>query len=191
MPAPSGRLLNVIEATDGQLVTGRLLLEPTVSGGLAVPDPARDLLKLAVVNRYRDAPPALAFVRGFGLERGAMATSVAHDSHNIVAVGASDEELCAAVNALVESRGGLAAVSGAQREVLPLPVAGLMSTDDGPTVAHRVLRLERFARELGCPLGAPFMTLSFMALLVIPHLKLSDRGLFDGDTFTFLEPVSS
>ena len=185
VPAPAGRLLNVIEAIDGQLVTGGLLLEPTVTGGLAVPDPTRDLLKLAVVNRYRDAPPALAFVRGFGLQRGALATSVAHDSHNIVAVGASDEELCVAVNALVESRGGLAAVSEARREVLPLPVAGLMSTDDGPTVAGRVARLEHTAGELGCALKAPFMTLSFMALLVIPHLKLSDRGLFDGDRFSF------
>jgi adenine deaminase len=189
-PPPSGRLLNVIHAIDGQHITSRLLLEPTIAGGSAVPDPARDLLKLAVVNRYQDVPPALAFVQGFGLRHGALATSVAHDSHNIVAVGASDDELCAAVNALVESRGGLAVVSGSRLEVLPLPVAGLMSTDDGPAVARRVAELERTAAELGCSLGSPFMTLSFMALLVIPHIKLSDRGLFDGDRFAFLDVFS-
>ena len=143
------------------------------------------MLKIAVVNRYADAPPAVGFVRGFGLRRGAIASSVAHDSHNVVAVGTSDGELCAAVNALIEAKGGLAVVDGERAEVLPLEVAGLMSRD-GDAVAAGYAKLDRLARDLGSPLTAPFMTLSFMALLVIPALKLSDRGLFDGRAFRFV-----
>ena len=140
--------------------------------------PGRDLLKLAVVNRYeRAAPPAVCFVRGFGLARGALAGSVAHDSHNVLAVGADDASLAAAVNAVVAQRGGLAAVDGDRVEVLPLPVAGLMSLDPVEEVAARYLELDAMAELMGSSLAAPFMTLSFMALLVIPSLKLSDRGV--------------
>lgn len=180
---PADCRLRVIEARDGQLVTGSLLVPPTVVAGAVVADPAADLLKLALVNRYADRPPAVAFVRNFGLARGAIASSVAHDSHNIVAVGADDASLARAVNLVVASRGGLAAVDGGREEVLPLPIAGLMSDIPGPEVAARYAALERFAKDLGSPLAAPFMTLSFMALLVIPALKLAPQGLFDVEQF--------
>jgi adenine deaminase len=180
-----GGPVRVIEVQDGQLVTNELHLPAREDGGRLVADVATDVLKLTVVNRYADAPPALGFIRGFGLKRGAIASSVAHDSHNIVAVGASDEELCAAVNALVEAKGGLSVVDGARRDVLRLEVAGLMSRD-GDGVAAGYARLDHAARALGTPLRAPFMTLAFMALLVIPALKLSDRGLFDGRAFRFV-----
>lgn len=180
--ARPGRI-NVIEALEGQLLTRRLVLTPTVRDGLAVADPDRDLLKIAVLNRYQQAPPAVAFIRNFGLHHGALASSVAHDSHNIVAVGASDEDLAAAVNEVVRHRGGLAVSAQGRTTSLPLPVAGLMSPDDGLDVAERYDELDRAAKELGSRLSAPFMTLSFMALLVIPSLKMSDVGLFDGDSF--------
>jgi len=168
-------LVRVIEAFDGQLVTGELHL----------PMNAPDVLKIAVVNRYADAPPALGYIRGFGLKVGAIASTVAHDSHNIVAVGATDAELCGAVNALIASRGGLAVVEDKHADVLELEVAGLMS-GDGEAVAAGYARLQHAAHALGSTLAAPFMTLSFMALLVIPSLKLSDLGLFDGRTFQFV-----
>jgi len=178
--AQSGRL-NVLEALDGQLITRWRKLKPTLVAGAAVADPARDLLKLAVVNRYAPgAPVALGFIRGFGLREGALASSVAHDSHNIVAVGADDEALAAAVNLVIARRGGMAVVGrGAARE-LPLPIAGLMADGEGRAVAAAYTEIDAAAKRLGSALAAPFMTLSFMALLVIPDLKLSDRGLFSG-----------
>ena len=175
--------VRVIEAVDGQLATNQRTERPPVRDGLATADPQRDLLKLAVVNRYADAPPAVGFVRGFGLKRGAIASSVAHDSHNIIAVGCDDDALAAAVNAVIEHRGGLAVADGPDPAVLPLPIAGLMSHLPGSEVATNYQDLGRRAEQMGSTLGAPFMTLSFMALLVIPQLKLSDRGLFDGKTF--------
>ncbi len=185
---PAGRgALRVIEAVDGQLVTGAGEATALVREGQVLPDPSRDLLKIAVVNRYADVPPAVAFVRGIGLKGGAIASSVAHDCHNIVAVGASDEDLARAVNLLVRNAGGIAAVGpdGAE-DALPLPVAGLMSDGFAEEVAAGYARLTEKARELGSTLHAPFMTLSFLALLVIPALKLSDRGLFDGAKFAFV-----
>jgi adenine deaminase len=179
-----GERVRVIEALDGQLVTNELYLPARQEQGRLVSDVAGDVLKMAVVNRYAAAPPGLGFIRGFGLKRGAIASSVAHDSHNIVAVGATDADLCAAVNTLIEAKGGLAVVDGGAVEMLPLEVAGLMSRD-GEAVAAGYAKLDRLARGLGSPLAAPFMTLSFMALLVIPALKLSDRGLFDGRAFRF------
>jgi adenine deaminase len=179
-----GGLVRVIGARDGQLVTSELHLPAPEWDGELVSSVAGDILKLAVVNRYADAPPGLGFVNGFGLRRGAIAASVAHDSHNVVAVGATDRELCAAVNAVIAARGGLAVVDGGRVETLPLEVAGLMGRD-GVAVAAGYARLDALARQLGSPLAAPFMTLSFMALLVIPALKLSDRGLFDGTRFEF------
>jgi len=170
-----GRLLRVIEAYDGQLVTG----ERTALAGDA------DVLKKVVVNRYHSAPPAVAFVHGFGLQRGAIASSVAHDSHNIVAVGVTDADIVAAVNAVIAAEGGISVAADGKVAVLPLPVAGLMSDRDGYDVARKYADLDQRAKELGSPLRAPFMTLSFMALLVIPDLKLSDKGLFDGRRFTF------
>jgi adenine deaminase len=178
-----GAACDVIEARDGQLVTGRISAQPLVRDDGIISDPERDLLKIAVVNRYHEAPVAMALIRNFGLRRGAIASSVAHDSHNIIAVGADDESLCEAINLIIGENGGLSAVDGIGQHILPLPVAGLMSDRSGPEVAAAYARLDQAAKALGSPLRSPFMTLSFMALLVIPELKLSDQGLFDGSRF--------
>jgi len=177
--------VNVIEALDGQLITNRIPLTLAITDGALHSDTTQDVLKLAVVNRYHPAPAALGFIRSFGFKSGAIASSVAHDSHNIIAVGVDDESICAAVNAVIREQGGISVAKGKEVQVLPLPVAGLMSHLDGYVVAEQYSALDKAAKALGSQLGAPFMTLSFMALLVIPHLKLSDKGLFDGDTFQF------
>lgn len=183
-----GAKLNVIEALNGQLITRQLREVPTVRERVFVADPKRDLLKIVVVNRYvAHAPVAVGFIRGFGLKAGALASSVAHDSHNIVAVGADDAALARAVSLVIKHRGGLSVVDRAGRgRVLPLPIAGLMSDRDGRWVAQRYTELDRAAKKLGSKLDAPFMTLSFMALLVIPDLKLSDRGLFSATQWGFV-----
>jgi adenine deaminase len=178
----------VIEALDGQLITNKLMLSPKTVDGFMVSDTGRDILKMAVVNRYADAVVALAFIKNTGLQQGAIASSVAHDSHNIVAVGVDDESLCQAVNAVIAQQGGVSCVGPQGLQVLPLPVAGLMSAADGYEVARSYTAIDAMAKSLGSTLSAPFMTLSFMALLVIPHLKLSDLGLFDGDAFKLIEP---
>jgi adenine deaminase len=182
-----GRTVNVIEAIDNQVITGRTTGTVKSRMNNLISDPARDILKLAVVNRYGDFPPAVGFVKNFGLKKGAIASSVSHDSHNIVAVGVTDEEICSAVNLIIEAGGGLSAVYDRGREILPLPVAGLMSAGVGPEVAKAYGRLDHLAKQLGSFLNAPFMTLSFMSLLVIPRLKLSDKGLFDGEEFRFVD----
>ncbi|GAB3305522.1 adenine deaminase [Hymenobacter tenuis] len=191
LPAPQqAATVRVIECFDGQLITARHDVPALVENGLVVPNLAEDVLKLTVVNRYHSAPPAVAFIKGFGLKRGALASSVGHDSHNITAVGCDDASLARAVNLVIEARGGLAVVSPEGEElVLPLPVAGLMSDQDGYHVAEAYAAVDALAKQLGSPLQAPFMTLSFMALLVIPSLKLSDKGLFDGEAFRFVEAV--
>jgi len=176
----------VIGALDGQLITSKLSFEIKSDNGLWRADPVRDILKLVVVNRYHDAPIAGAFIKNFGLLDGALASSVAHDSHNIVAVGTSDEALADAVNAVIEQRGGISLSGQGMKMVLSLPVAGLMSAEEGYGVAETYTAIDAMAKQLGSGLRAPFMTLSFMALLVIPHLKLSDKGLFDGDLFSLL-----
>ena len=176
----------VIEALDGQLVTGRISMEPLIIDNCIISDTERDILKIVVVNRYHEAPAAKALIKNFGLRRGAIASSVAHDSHNIVAVGADDESLCEAINLIIGEKGGLSAVDGNEKHILPLPVAGLMSDRSGPEVAAAYTKLDQFSKSLGSPLRSPFMTLSFMALLVIPELKLSDKGLFDGKRFQFV-----
>jgi adenine deaminase len=181
----NGRDIRVIEAYDGQLLTGQRILKPKLRDGRLEADMERDLLWLAVVNRYRPEPPAVAFITGFGLRYGALASSVAHDSHNIVAVGCDIESLCNAVNAVIDCQGGIACVSEAGLACLLLPIAGLMSDQDGDSVAARYAELDAIAKTMGSTLRAPFMTLSFMALLVIPELKLSDQGLFDGKRFQF------
>jgi len=184
-----GERMRVMTAVDNQLVTGEEIVEaPVDDDGRAVADPDRDLLKLAVINRYAEtSDPAVAFIRGFGLDEGALASSVAHDSHNVVAVGTSDDALARAVNAVIRQEGGISAV-GEGTHVLPLPIAGLVSDEPYDVVARRYTRLSRFVQdELGSPMDAPFMTLSFMALLVIPQLKLSDQGLFDGEAFSFVD----
>jgi len=182
--------VNVIEALDGQLITNKLLksiTEVSVRNGLLESNPGNDILKIVVVNRYNDTPIAKAFIKNFGLKQGAIASSVAHDSHNIVAVGVDDENICKAVNLVIEKQGGISAVGNGKEIVLALPVAGLMSNEDGYKVAASYTAIDKMVKEkLGSDLSAPFMTLSFMALLVIPHLKLSDKGLFDGDSFGFV-----
>ncbi len=188
-PGPAGGKLRVIKVFDGELVTGQELLSPTLDEqGRPVAAPERDLLKIAVINRYADAPPAVGFVTGMKLQRGAIASSVAHDSHNIVVVGVTDEDICRVANAVIAERGGIAAGRDEYLEVLPLPVAGIMSNDTGPRVAARYGELNGFARrKLRCGLNAPFMTLSFLALLVIPELKLSDKGLFSAEGFGLVD----
>jgi adenine deaminase len=178
----------VIEALDGQLITNKLMLSPKTLDGYIVSDTDRDILKMAVVNRYANAVVALAFIKNTGLKQGAIASSVAHDSHNIVAVGVDDDSLCQAVNTVIAQQGGVSCVSPQGSQVLPLPVAGLMSAADGYEVARAYTAIDAMAKSLGSTLSAPFMTLSFMALLVIPHLKLSDLGLFDGDAFKLIDP---
>lgn len=180
-----GQQIKVIASMDGNLTTNTIIAKPKVVDGNMVSDTSRDLLKMVVLNRYQPAPPAIAFINNFGLKRGAIATSVAHDSHNIVAVGCSDEEITRAINLLVETKGGMVACSDTEFALLPLPVAGLMSLEDGWRVAEEYERADRLAHEFGCTLYSPFMTLSFMALLVIPELKLSDQGLFDVTKFEF------
>jgi adenine deaminase len=182
---PRGRRIKVIIAYDGLLTTEKTYFVPKIANGNVTSDTDRDILKIVVVNRYQDAAPAVAFVHNFGLKRGALASSVAHDSHNIVAVGVSDEDITRAVNAVIRGRGGLSAAYDDAVEILPLPVAGLMTDSDGYEVAERYARLNRVAGNLGSSLKAPYMTLSFMALLVIPKLKLSDKGLFDAEAFAF------
>jgi len=182
-----GYRIQVIEARDGQLITGCIKDVPRVSGDTAVSDPSRDILKITVVNRYQDAPPSVGFIRNFGLKKGAIASSVAHDSHNILAVGVEDMDISRAVNLIIESQGGISAVCEDEEKLLPLPVAGIMSDLSYEEAAGRYRELDVFAKQLGSRLAAPFMTLSFMALLVIPELKISDRGLFDAKRFEFTD----
>lgn len=175
--------LLMIEALDGQLITPKVWMPPTVRNNACVADVSKDLLKIVVVNRYHAAAPAVGWITRFGLQRGAIASCVAHDSHNIVAVGTNDEDLSAAINHVIAERGGISLADGDHHRVLPLPVAGIMTDADAYTVADAYATMDREAKALGSGLSAPYMTLSFMALLVIPHLKMSDRGLFDGDAF--------
>jgi adenine deaminase len=176
----------IIEALDGQLITNKLFQTPMLQNGFVVSDTTTDILKMVVVNRYTDVPVAKAFVKNFGLKRGAIASSVAHDSHNIIAVGVDDESLCCAVNLIIQDKGGISLADGKMQMIVALPVAGLMSAADGYEVANQYAEIDAAAKALGSQLSAPYMTLSFMALLVIPHLKLSDKGLFDGDAFRLL-----
>ena len=180
-----GKKIKVIECYNGQLITKCFTTEPKVENGGIVSDVERDILKMVVVNRYQPYTPAVAFIKGFGLKRGALASSVAHDSHNIVSVGATDRDILHAVNLLIEHTGGVTAYCGTEMVAVPLPVAGLMSNEDGYEVAQAYKNADALAKRLGSTLFAPFMTLAFMALLVIPELKLSDRGLFDVNSFGF------
>jgi adenine deaminase len=182
-----GNRVRVIEALDGQLVTNELHYNAKVEDGELKADPENDVLKLAVVNRYIEAKPAVAFIKNFGLKRGAIASSVAHDSHNIIAVGVNDASIAKAVNLIIRHKGGVAAVDESNEFIIPLPIAGIMSDDDGYKVAQQYKEIDALAKQMGSTLKAPFMTLSFMALLVIPALKLSDKGLFEGAQFRFTD----
>jgi adenine deaminase len=186
LPAHLGKL-RVIQAINGQLITEQKIMNPCIENGYFVSDPNRDLLKITVLNRYQKAPPAIGFIHQFGLKDGAIASCIAHDSHNIICVGVSDQDICEAINAIIKHKGGISIACQGQTHILPLPVGGIMSPHDGYAIAQAYLDIERQAKELGTTLDSPFMTLSFMALLVIPSLKLSDKGLFDGNHFKFAD----
>ena len=176
-------LIPVIEAIDGQLITNCIWMSPTEKEDCLVTNTQSDVLKMVVYNRYKSAPPSIAFIKNFGFTHGAIASTVAHDSHNIIAVGVDDESITTAINSVIQEKGGVSCVNKTETKILPLPVAGLMSTADPYEVAEQYTIIDAMSKALGSQLGSPFMTLSFMALLVIPHLKLSDQGLFDGDQF--------
>jgi adenine deaminase len=178
---------HIIVAKDGELITDREVATLKIKNGEVLADPSRDILKIAVVNRYKKQSPSLGFIKNFGINHGAIASSVGHDSHNIIAVGSSNEQISTAVNLIMENKGGISAVYGDQKEILALPVGGIMSDLPGEEVAAGYERLSGMAKQMGSKLKAPFMLISFMALLVIPSLKMSDKGLFDGESFTFLK----
>jgi adenine deaminase len=183
--APGKGKIRVFNAFEGQLITGQSLEEPLIADNNVVSDTSRDILKIVVKNRYNEAPASVGFIKNLGFKRGAIASCVAHDSHNIVAVGADDGSIVQAINLIIAEKGGISLVDGPVKHILPLPFAGIMSGLDGYDVAKQYEELDRHTRSMGTSLAAPYMTLSFMALLVIPELKLSDKGLFDGTQFKF------
>ena len=177
--------INVIEALDGELITNKIEAYSLIVDGNLVSNIETDILKMTVVNRYQNTEPAIAFIKNFGLKEGAIASSVGHDSHNIIAVGVSDEQICKAVNLIIKNRGGVCAVTSSTEKIVPLPVAGIMSDKPAKEIGKAYAELDKMAKKMGSTLRAPYMSLSFMALLVIPSLKLSDKGLFDGHKFEF------
>lgn len=177
--------IKVIEVLDGELVTNKIEADSLIDNGNLVSNIETDILKMTVVNRYKNADPSIAFIKNFGLKEGAIASSVGHDSHNIIAIGVSDEMICKAVNLIIENRGGVCAVTSTQEKIVSLPVAGIMSDKSAKEIGASYASLDKMAKEMGSQLKAPYMSLSFMALLVIPSLKLSDKGLFDGASFEF------
>lgn len=181
----SAKKINVIEALDGELVTNKIEADSLIKDGNLVSNLENDVLKMTVVNRYKNDKPAIAFIKNFGLKEGAIASSVGHDSHNIIAVGVSDEEICKAVNLIIKNKGGVCAINKTDEKIVSLPVAGIMSDKPAQEIGKQYAELDRMAKQMGSKLRAPYMSLSFMALLVIPSLKLSDKGLFDGTSFQF------
>ena len=181
----SSAKIKVIEALDGELVTNKIEADSLIENGNLVSNIETDILKMTVVNRYKNADPSIAFIKNFGLKEGAIASSVGHDSHNIIAIGISDEMICKAVNLIIENRGGVCAVTSTQKKIVSLPVAGIMSDKSAKEIGEAYAALDKMAKEMGSQLRSPYMSLSFMALLVIPSLKLSDKGLFDGTSFKF------
>ena len=177
--------IRIIECLDGELVTNEIIKDATTNNGNLISNTETDILKMTVVNRYENSKSSIAFIKNIGLKEGAIATSIGHDSHNIIAVGVSDEAICKAVNLLIDNKGGICAVSDDSEKVVPLPIAGIMSDQNAETIGKAYSELDEMAKGLGSKLHAPYMSLSFMALLVIPSLKLGDKGLFDGDTFKF------
>ncbi|MCG8761085.1 adenine deaminase, partial [Tenacibaculum finnmarkense] len=181
----SAEKIRVIEALDGELVTNQIEADALIKDGNLVSNTQNDVLKMTVVNRYKNATPSIAFIKNFGLKEGAIASSVGHDSHNIIAIGVSDQAICKAVNLLIENKGGICAVTTSEEKIVSLPVAGIMSDKSAQEIGKSYAELDAMAKQMGSKLRAPYMSLSFMALLVIPSLKLSDKGLFDGNTFQF------
>ncbi len=175
----------MIEALDGELVTNEIEADTLIVDGNLVSNTATDVLKMTVVNRYKNEVPAIAFIKNFGIKEGAIASSVGHDSHNIIAIGVSDEAICKAVNLIIKNSGGICAVNESGEKIVSLPVAGIMSNLSAEEIGKAYAALDAMAKKMGSKLRAPYMSLSFMALLVIPSLKLSDKGLFDGTSFQF------
>jgi len=185
MLASSSKKIRVIEALDGELVTNQIEATPLIIDGNLVSNTATDILKMTVVNRYQNTNPSIAFIKNFGIKNGVIASSVGHDSHNIIAIGTSDELICRAVNLLIQHKGGICALNDTTEKIVALPVAGIMSDQPAEIIGNAYAELDAMVKDMGSTLSAPFMTLSFMALLVIPSLKLSDQGLFDGNSFKF------
>jgi len=183
--ASSSPKIRVIEALDGELVTNEIQCNSKITDRNLVSNTKEDVLKMTVVNRYQNSKPSIAFIKNFGIKRGAIASSVGHDSHNIIAIGTSDEFICKAVNLLIQHKGGICAINETTEKVVALPIAGIMSDQPAEIIGKSYAELDAMAKKMGSTLRAPFMSLSFMALLVIPSLKLSDQGLFDGTTFKF------
>jgi len=181
----SANKIRVIEALDGELVTNQIEAASLIVAGNLVSNTETDVLKMTVVNRYKNEAPAIAFIKNFGIKEGAIASSVGHDSHNIIAIGVSDEAICKAVNLVIENSGGICAINAYEEKIVSLPVAGIMSDLSAEEIGKSYAELDQMAKEMGSKLSAPYMSLSFMALLVIPSLKLSDKGLFDGTSFKF------
>ncbi len=185
----TGKTLKVIQAYNGQLVTSAVEVEPTVRDNYVVSDTDRDILKLVVLNRYRPQKPAIAFIKGFNLKNGAIASTVAHDSHNIIAVGTDDDSIIHSIQNVIKNKGGISLYTIDENNSLSLPIAGLMSSDNGYVIAEKYKKINGDVQKAGSTLDAPFMTLSFMSLLVIPELKLGDKGLFDVATFSFTKSL--
>ncbi len=183
--------VNVIECADGDLLTKKATAKLKTKDGVVQSDIIQDVLKISVVERYGGNKIANAFIKGFGLKRGAIASSIAHDSHNIIVVGYNSEMMANAVNEVIDNQGGISVVSEDFSDSLPLPIAGLMSNDDAYVVADKLAVLHNTVSALGSNLKSPFMTMAFMALLVIPSLKISDLGLFDGDAFEFIDVIKN
>lgn len=181
----AGDSIQVIQVRDKQLITGSFKTKPLTDNGLVISDIRRDILKIVVLNRYSNKPASIGFIHGFGIRSGAIASTIAHDSHNLIAVGVSDADISNAINSLIQCKGGISFSSGEGIKILPLPIAGLMSPNTCEEVAEAYAEISSNVLQAGCTLTSPFMSLSFMALLVIPDLKISDQGLFDGSEFKF------
>ncbi len=179
------KTIRVIEAIDGDLITGEFSWVPSNNNGYILPNPQEDILKIVVLNRYKQAKPVVGFIKNIGLKNGALACSVAHDSHNLIAVGVTDKDICNALNEIIKHKGGISYAFDEDIDCLPLEIGGLMTSKSGIEVAKKYQLLNKKAQQLGSKLHAPFMTLSFMSLLVIPKLKIGDKGLFDVNTFSF------
>ncbi|MCX7909428.1 MAG: adenine deaminase [Ignavibacteria bacterium] len=179
--------MRIIGIIDGSLITEELHIEGKIENNCVVPDVENDILKIIVVNRYTDTKPSIGFIKNFGLKRGAVASTISHDSHNIIAIGTNDNDLIESINLLIEYKGGISFTNGNEKIFLPLPIAGLMSTDSIENVSTAYLKIENKIKEYGSKLTSPLMTLSFMSLLVIPKLKIGDKGLFDVNSFNFVD----
>ena len=180
--------IRVIKVIDRELYTEQLIEKPTVSNNKVIPSVENDILKIVVLNRYhKDAKPVVGFIKGFGLKRGAICSTVAHDSHNLIALGVDDQSIVQCMNAVINLAGGIATCDNGIVDILSLPIAGIISNNNAAKVAGDYCRLSNKVKEMGSPLTSPFMTLSFMALIVIPELKICDKGLFDVTTFNYTD----